>query len=267
MTAELAADPRSLVFLDLAEALRVRGQPEPAAKVARTGLARYPELADAHDVLARILADLDDVAGARAAWERALALAPGHAGASKGLAFLLFRAGDPRGALPYLEAAQAAAPHDAGIPAALARVRALLEVAEGLTAVEAPAAAGPQPPSRADGEAFEALASREAVLLFDAQGQRLAGGMRDPAGRDVGDAVAAHLAGVSREAARTARLLDLGAWQGVAAESRDGHLLLVPPAPDAVLLVARDPSVPVGRLVLEAEQAARGARAWLERLR
>jgi hypothetical protein len=51
MTAELAADPASLVFLDLAEALRRRGQLDAAQKVTRTGLARYPELAAAHDPL------------------------------------------------------------------------------------------------------------------------------------------------------------------------------------------------------------------------
>ena len=38
MTAELAADPDSLVFLELGEALRRRGQPDAAFKVARTGL-------------------------------------------------------------------------------------------------------------------------------------------------------------------------------------------------------------------------------------
>jgi hypothetical protein len=52
----------------------------------------------------------------------------------------------------------------------------------------------------------------------------------------------------------------------VSAESLDGHLVVQPPTPSTVLLLVRDPRVPVGRLALMAEQAARAARGWLERL-
>jgi hypothetical protein len=38
------------------------------------------------------------------------------------------------------------------------------------------------------------------------------------------------------------------------------------PTPATVLLLLRDARVPVGRLGLIAEQAARAARGWLERL-
>ena len=57
LTARLADEPTSLAFLELGEALRRRGQYDAAAKVARGGLSRYPGLADAHDLLARILSD------------------------------------------------------------------------------------------------------------------------------------------------------------------------------------------------------------------
>jgi hypothetical protein len=46
----------------------------------------------------------------------------------------------------------------------------------------------------------------------------------------------------------------------------DGHLVVLPPTPSTVLLLVRDPRVPVGRLALLAEQAARAARTWLERM-
>jgi len=57
MTAELAKDPSSLVFMSLAEALRRRGQLEAALTVAKRGQSRYPEVADAHDLVARIESD------------------------------------------------------------------------------------------------------------------------------------------------------------------------------------------------------------------
>ena len=68
LTARLADEPGSLAFLELAEALRRRGQLDAAHKVARGGITRYPGLADAHDLMARILSDQGDLAGAFDAW-------------------------------------------------------------------------------------------------------------------------------------------------------------------------------------------------------
>ena len=78
--------------------------------------------------------------------------------------------------------------------------------------------------------------------------------------------VAAHLAGVSREAARTAKLLGLGSWESVVLEGPGGNAALLPASSEALLLVVRDSSVPMGRLQVGAERAARAARAWLETL-
>jgi len=57
LTQRLADEPSSLAFLELGEALRRRGQLEAAGKVVRGGLNRYPGLADAHDLMGRILGD------------------------------------------------------------------------------------------------------------------------------------------------------------------------------------------------------------------
>jgi predicted regulator of Ras-like GTPase activity (Roadblock/LC7/MglB family) len=81
----------------------------------------------------------------------------------------------------------------------------------------------------------------------------------------VSDAVAAYLAGVSQEASRTAKLLGLGSWAGLAAEAGAGHIHLAQPTPEALLLVVRDRAVPMGRLAIIAERAAQAARRWLER--
>ena len=100
--------------------------------------------------------------------------------------------------------------------------------------------------------------------MVDGTGLRLSGKLRTPSGEDAGDRVAAQLAGLSREAARATRILGLGAWHSIAVESADGHLVLAAPTAETVLLTARDRSVPVARVGLLAERAARAARSWLE---
>jgi predicted regulator of Ras-like GTPase activity (Roadblock/LC7/MglB family) len=102
------------------------------------------------------------------------------------------------------------------------------------------------------------------LLLIDANGLRLGGELVGANGGEAGDRVAAQLAGVSREAARATRLLGLGSWHAIAIECPDGHLVLAQSTADTVLLASRDPSVPIGRVGLLAERAARAARTWLE---
>ncbi len=280
MSATLAADPANLVFLDLGESLRRRGQLEAALKVAMAGAARHPALADARDLCARIHSDLGDGESAFDAWLEALQLDATHLGAHKGLGFLYYRAGDLSRALRHLELAAASAP-EAGLDVAITRVRAALAAeerasappAEGHAAGSAAGAAHavPAPPPRAavDGEpeVFAGFdAARDGLLLLDANGLRLGGGIRNRVGADVSDAVAAHLAGVSREASRAARLLALGAWRSLSVESTDGTLHLTAPTDGTVLLTVRDASVPAGRLAILAERAGEAARRWLERL-
>lgn len=272
LTAQLAADPGSLVFLPLGETLRRRGQLDAAQKVALQGLGRYPHLSDAHDLFARILTDRAEFERAFDEWDMALRLDPGHAGAHKGLGFLFFKAGQAAEALQHLEAALAEAPDDPALQHAAARVRAALAESGQAPAPPAPAKVEPAAPPVADDEAARAAifagleGAENGLLLVDIQGLRLGGGLRAPDGTDVADVVAAHLAGVSREAARTAKLLGLGQWEVVVLESPGGNAALLPASSEALLLVMRDTSVPTGRLQVAAERAARAARAWLETL-
>ncbi len=263
LTARLADEPSSLAFLDLAEALRQRGQLEAAYKIARGGLARYPGLADAHDLLARILGDQGDLAGAFDAWVEALRVDPMRTSALKGIAFLYFRAGDVAAAVEHLQRAADIDPDDKSIAQALARVKAAVPDS-GSAATSEPVEQGqagvttdraPAEPSNDGGD--------ERLLLVDGNGLRLNGSLRSAGKEDVGDRVAAELAGVSKEASRTTRLLGLGTWQAIAVESPEGNLFLVPPTTDTLLLTMREPSLPMARLGLIAERAAREARLWL----
>jgi predicted regulator of Ras-like GTPase activity (Roadblock/LC7/MglB family) len=263
LTARLAEEPSSLAFLELAEALRRRGQLDAAYKVARGGLARYPTLADAHDLMARILGDQDDLAGAFDAWAEALRFDPMRIGALKGIAFLYFRAGDVPAALEHLRRAAEVDPDDQSIIQAIERVR------------SSPAPGSPsEPPTEpaslpVSPEPISVLAPQtngdHGVMLVDGNGLRLNGTLRSPSNEDVGDRVAAELAGVSKEASRTSRLLGLGTWQAIAVESPEGNLFLVAPTPDTLLLTVRDATLPMARLGLIAERAAREAREWLGR--
>jgi len=126
MTAELVADPDSLIFLELGEALRRRGQLDAATKVARTGLARYPELARAHDLCARILSDRGEPDRAFEAWVTALQFDGGLVSAHKGLGFLYYRVGDLASAEKHLAYAAQADPDDVGTLGALERVQNLV---------------------------------------------------------------------------------------------------------------------------------------------
>ena len=105
MTSELARDPTSLVFLRLGEALRARGQTEPAARIAAAGVVRHPDLPDAHDLYARVLVDLGDFERAYHEWTVVLELDARHFGAHKGVGFLCYRWGDLDGAINHLERA------------------------------------------------------------------------------------------------------------------------------------------------------------------
>jgi tetratricopeptide (TPR) repeat protein len=270
LTARLADEPSSLAFLELGEALRRRGQLEAAFKVARGGLTRYPGLADAHDLLGRILGDQGDLAGAFDAWADALRFDPMRSGALKGIGFLYFRAGNIDAALEHLQRAADIDPDDESIAQALARVRATARATpagQPEPVVDTIAPAPVEAVSTGAGAATSLFSAPEdgdqGVMLVDGNGLRLSGNLRSPSNEDVGDRVAAELAGVSKEASRTAKLLGLGAWVAIAVESPEGNLFLVPPTPQTLLLTMRDPSLPMARLGLIAERAARDARTWL----
>jgi predicted regulator of Ras-like GTPase activity (Roadblock/LC7/MglB family) len=202
----------------------------------------------------------------------ALRIAPNHTGALKGLAFLYFKVGDLQQAESHLELAQRIEPDDPSIQQAVAMVR-------GGAAPPPPSASSapsvPTPAVHTEVEAAPPLdesrvfagleGAQEGLVLLDAAGRVLGGALRNPAGADVTDAVAAYLAGVSQEAARTAKLLGLGAWTGLSAEGKHGNVHVSHPSKDALLLVVRDRGVPLGRLAILAQRATAMARRWLEK--
>ncbi|HKV76300.1 MAG TPA: hypothetical protein VJN95_17405 [Gemmatimonadales bacterium] len=269
LTAEVAADPSSLAFLDLAEALRRKGQFEVAEKVAINGLGRYPHLPAAHDLYARILADRGNFEHAFDEWDMTLRLEPRHLGALKGLGFLYYHAGDHGQALHHLEAAWREAPSDDGLHSAIVRLRELLSEAreapppEPVTveavaeAVTPPAPSGPVTPF---GGAESQPGQR---LLIGNGGLCLAGGMVTWTGADVAERTASEAETVVHEAVRTADRIGLGPWRSLIVETDGMNACLVSPTARTILLEVQEREQPIGQIALMAERAARGARTWL----
>lgn len=229
-------------FLALGERLRQRGLLDAALAVAESGVGRFPRLAEAHDLVGRVRADLGDDDGARSAWVAALECQPDHPGALKGLAFLAFRRRDHAEAERRLEAAVRTAPRDPALLRALDRVRSARPVV-----LEA---------------ALDVNDPESRLLLAGIDGLRLGGSLGPGHDEATAEAAAALAAGVAREAERTARLLELGAWRHVLIEGDTGRSVATPIA-EGVLILSRPNTTPVGRLLATATRARDVARDWL----
>ncbi|MBI2795584.1 MAG: hypothetical protein HYX65_02635 [Gemmatimonadetes bacterium] len=249
----LARDPASLAFIELAEALRKRGDVEVATKVALRGLERHPHLGAAHDVLARLYADAGDLERAFDEWDMVLRFTPGHAGALKGLGFVRFHQGQLAEAERWLAQAAAADPADERNLGALAYVRQQLGTAA------APDAAAPPAEARAAASGHRATgtmgarelfadilgAEKGMALLLDEHGLVMAGG-HEVDGRDVGQEVGAQLDSVGEEAERAMRHLGLGAWTSIVFETEQSTVAMAPGPENSLMLVSASRATPVG---------------------
>lgn len=291
----LAADPSSLAFLPLGEALRRRGDLDVALRVALRGAERHPTRADAHDLVARISADRGEMDHAIAEWETVLRLDPAHAGALKGLGFVCFQLGRLEDAYVYLGSALNNDSEDGSLAAALETVRHALEAqranADRATVeVRRVAASGeyaapvvaresvaaplsrpmiglpvPEPVQETDtASLFDDLleGQRSAALLLDDDGLVLAGRYIDVDGVDRAADIGAQLSGVSDEAARAMRHLGLGAWKQIVFETEAASVAMAP-ANDGVLLVAAARPIPLGFVRRVLDRAVQRAAEWI----
>lgn len=280
---ELARDPSSLVFIQLGELLRQQGQVDVARKVALRGLERHSHNADAHDLLARIEVDRGELQNAFDEWDMVLRIMPGHAGAQKGMGFVSYKQGKLVEAERYLSKAAEADPEDVSIASALGFVRKQLaspgaaeapaERSSGRTTValqQMAEEAGLRPSwSGSGGEDARMLFSEligdgeQTVLLLDSSGRVMAGAYTSADGRDVGQEVGAELSGVSDEAQRAMRHLELGEWNSIVFETELAIVALGPAPGDGLIVVAAERSTPLGFVRRLQEKALARARDWL----
>ncbi len=266
MSDALAADPSSLIFLTLAEALLARGEYSHAQRVATRGAARHPHRVDAQDLVARIALAQGDDTRAEVAWTKVLELSPGFGTAHRGLGFIHYRRGDLGRALEHLEAARREDPDDASVNDAIAAVRSAVTpgaaVAASDTAGAADAAEGAAPDAPAT--LFDEVLgdSPQVALLLEADGVVSAGQYTTEDGTDLGTIIGAHLSGVSDEAQRAMRHFKLGEWTRIVIET-EAAVVAMAPAGDPVVLVAAPRDVPLGFVRRTLDRCVAAARAWL----
>jgi predicted regulator of Ras-like GTPase activity (Roadblock/LC7/MglB family) len=258
---ELARDPSSLVFLQLAEALRRRGQLELALKIAVRGLERHSHNGEAHDLLARICVDRGDLQRAFDEWDMVLRLTPSHVGAMKGLGYICYQEGRRDDAEKYL---RMAAEHggEPEVVAALENVRRSGPVhASTVSALEETHHASSDDPRRL----FADLLGDhdQTALLLDAQGLVLAGIYVDSEAHDVSQEVGAELSGVSDEAQRASRHLDLGDWRSIVVETEVAVIAMLPAAADNIVMLAASRATPLGLVRRLSDRCVDRARGWL----
>jgi predicted regulator of Ras-like GTPase activity (Roadblock/LC7/MglB family) len=103
----------------------------------------------------------------------------------------------------------------------------------------------------------------QTALLLDADGFVLAGAYLAHDGRDVAQEVGAELSGVSDEAQRAMRHLDLGDWSQIIVETEVASVALAPAALGGLLLVAADRAMPLGSVRRFLDRALVRARVFV----
>jgi predicted regulator of Ras-like GTPase activity (Roadblock/LC7/MglB family) len=260
---ELARDPSSLVFLPLAETLRQKGQLDLARKIAIRGLERHPHNPDAHDQLARILADRGDLQAAFDEWDMVLRLVPGHVGALKGMAFIRFQQGRLDDAERLLKQVPGHT-DDSDVSAAMGNLRLGATPAQGVQAVPV----APQDATDPRQLFGTVLAAGQSAILLD-KGGLVFGGSYYSNGRDVAQDVGASLSGVSDEANRASRHLGMGSWRSIVFET-DAAVVSLSPAPaqgaltaGGMVVVAAPPGTPLGLLKRLLDRCVARVASWL----
>jgi len=262
---ELARDPSSLVFLQLAEALRRQGQMEIALKIALRGIERHPQYAEGHDLVARLAVERRDFPRALEEWEMVLRLMPNHLGAMKGLGYVCFKQGRLDDAERYLSQATAAG---AGpdVSNALEMVRRSAGGMNGNpTGSLATWASEPTPaidPQRIFADLL--VDDGQTALLLDSNGYVLGGLYLDSTGSDVSQDIGAQLSGISDEVERSMRHLDIGSWRSIIFETEAAVVAMAPSVDDSLVVVAASRSTPLGLLRRLIGRCTERATGWLQ---
>jgi tetratricopeptide (TPR) repeat protein len=141
----LAKDPRSTVFVSLAESYRQMGLLDEALEVATRGVQVLPSFSPGYSILGRIQAQRGDHEAATAAFDRALLIDPENLLSLKGLARVRMQQGDRPQALKLVRRAVALNPDDAVAQKMLEALGASATAPEAATRPQAVAAATGSP--------------------------------------------------------------------------------------------------------------------------
>jgi tetratricopeptide (TPR) repeat protein len=250
LSEEVATNPNSTAFVELAAAYRERGDSERALRLCLRGLQRHPTHVEAHFELGLIYEARGERELALDEWGIVRQLAPDHVASRLALIRLYLDEERYVDAEIELKAARALAPADSAVAG----------LWQALQAAQRDAV-----PDQAGGTAtaglFAALESEQpgtlGVMLVGGDGQLLEGRMTRR-GAESDRMLGVTLNGANSEATRVASYLGLGELQGMIIESAVARLT-VSPVSDGIVIVATRADVPAGqaaRLVQRAREIA-----------
>ncbi|NIR46109.1 MAG: tetratricopeptide repeat protein [Gemmatimonadetes bacterium] len=257
LSAEVASNPNSTAFVELAAAYRARGDLERAMRLCLRGLQRHPTHVEAHFELGRIYEARGERELALDEWGVVLQLAPEHLNTRLTLVRLYLDEGRQSDATAELERAETIAPGDPR----LNEFRGLLD--SGLAPPEAEGESG-----NGRGHVFESLGEDHpgtlGILLVDAEGEIIESHMPAENG-DVQAALGTDLIEARAEAERVASYLQLGELKGMVVESKSARLTVSPVGRDVVIVATRT-DLPAGQAALVVQRAWDLAESYLSNL-
>ena len=140
LTERIAKDPKSKLFVPLAEEHKKAGDIETAIRVLTEGLKHNPGYVTARSFLGRLLMDKGDLAGAQKELEEVIKTIPDNLLAQRKLGDIYVLQGRGIDALPRYKAALALNPGDKDIPSLLADIEAGKDVSSRIPGPKSPAA-------------------------------------------------------------------------------------------------------------------------------
>lgn len=249
LSAEVATNPNSTAFVELATVYRERGDLPRAMKLCLRGLQRHPTHVEAHYELGRIYDAQGERELALDEWAVVRQLAPDHLPARCAIVRLYMEEGREAEAERELRDARKLAPES----------KAVAELWNSFKGIRGDGA-------RSASALFDDLEFEQpgtlGALLVDTNGGVVAGRMPEGAAESE-EALGRNMRGAREEAERVASYLGLGSWLGMVVETGESRLAIAPLG-DGVVVVATRPVVPAGRAARVVQRASQVAKAYLK---
>lgn len=248
LSAEVATNPKSTAFVELAAAYRERGDLQRALWLCLRGLQRHPTHVEAHFELARIYHGREEHELALDELGIVRQLAPDHLPSRLELIKIYLAEGKRADAERELQAAEELAPRDPTVERLRARLRASTHRAA----------------TRASQGIFQKLVKEYpgtlGAMLIEPGGAVLAGHISTPDGEANGT-LAGNLSGARHEASRVASYLQLGEVRAMIVEGPTVRIT-VSPVGDKAIVVATSSDIPAGQATRVKRRAAELARTY-----
>ena len=256
LSAEVAANPNSTAFVELAAAYRERGDLDRAVRLCLRGLQRHPTHVEAHYELGRIYEQRGERELALDEWGIALQLAPDHLPSRLSIIRLYLDEGRPADAARELLLAREIAPGDASVAELWSKLEPMRRDGDGSEDAAAPVGLF--------GELKREYPGTLGALLVDATG-RLVEDRMTPRGVESDRMLGVTLSGARAEAERVASYLQLGDLRSVVIESAVVRLTMSAVG-GITLIVATACDLPAGQAARVLARARELAREHLESL-